>query len=554
MRGLRAGRRHGDPGRGPRRGASTRGRPPDDSGGRGAHHERSRPRSAATPAPHDADPYRGDAAVTGTATAPGPTRARGTRAERERAAVAASLAPVIDAITDAAQARAQAIAGRRRRRRRRRVGPCAPRGGADPRRGPRRRHRGRGRRTAASQLAVARRQAREMRPRRPADRPTRRSGRGACGAGSPASTPDGRRLAERLADPGARPGRRVGVGASDRTGRPRGDGRVRQPPGRARSRRSWSTGPRVARPRDRGAVGVTDPTTAIARADVPGSGRVVRVNGPLVEVEGLARVAVADVIEVGRRRAGRRGGLGRARPGHRPGLRVHRRPAGRRPAPSALGRPLSARLGPGLLGGVFDGLLRPLAGRAAWLAPGALARRTAPATVAVRPGRVARVARSRPGRVLGTVADGLGRRPPGARCPPGVARRRSSGSPSDGEVGEDDAGRRRRRPTGGGERAVAGARAAAGAGPARAVGAAAHRPAGGRPALPDRQGCDRGRPGRLRHRQDGAAPADRQVVRGRRGRLRRLRRARQRAGRRAGRARRARGPADRPRACSSGRW
>ena len=35
----------------------------------------------------------------------------------------------------------------------------------------------------------------------------------------------------------------------------------------------------------------------------------------------------------------------------------------------ALGRPLSARLGPDLLGGVFDGLLRPLADAPVWLVP-----------------------------------------------------------------------------------------------------------------------------------------------------------------------------------------
>ena len=36
----------------------------------------------------------------------------------------------------------------------------------------------------------------------------------------------------------------------------------------------------------------------------------------------------------------------------------------------SLGVPLSARLGPHLLGGVFDGLLRPLTGAPAWLEPG----------------------------------------------------------------------------------------------------------------------------------------------------------------------------------------
>ena len=51
-------------------------------------------------------------------------------------------------------------------------------------------------------------------------------------------------------------------------------------------------------------------------------------------------------------------------------------------------------------------------------------------------------------------------------------------------------------------------------------------------ALPGRPGQHRRRPRRVRHRQDDAAAADRQVVRRRRHRLRRLRRARQRDGRR----------------------
>ncbi len=41
---------------------------------------------------------------------------------------------------------------------------------------------------------------------------------------------------------------------------------------------------------------------------------------------------------------------------------------------TALGRPLSARLGPDLLGGVFDGLLRPLTTAPTWLTPDATRR------------------------------------------------------------------------------------------------------------------------------------------------------------------------------------
>jgi len=152
---------------------------------------------------------------------------------------------------------------------------------------------------------------------------------------------------------------------------------------------------------------VTEPTAAIARADVPElAGRVVRVNGPLVEVAGLSRVAVADVIEVG--------GAGLAAEvvsvkdrlvtaqvyEYTGGLRVGDRAAG-------LGRPLSARLGPGLLGGVFDGLLRPLAGRAPWLEPGALGQDRAPGRWRFVP-VAAPGAPGAPGMVLGTVATASG--------------------------------------------------------------------------------------------------------------------------------------------------
>lgn len=104
----------------------------------------------------------------------------------------------------------------------------------------------------------------------------------------------------------------------------------------------------------------------------PGSaapGRVVRVNGPLVEVTGLAEVAMSDIIELGPRRL----------PGETVAIRgdvttvqAYEYTGGLAPGDPArwLGEPLSARLGPHLLGGVFDGLLRPLGGAPAWLEPG----------------------------------------------------------------------------------------------------------------------------------------------------------------------------------------
>jgi len=97
--------------------------------------------------------------------------------------------------------------------------------------------------------------------------------------------------------------------------------------------------------------------------------RIARVNGPLVEVEGLAAVAMYDIIELGERRL----------PGEAVAIRddvttvqAYEYTGGLAPGEPATsrGEPLSARLGPHLLGGVFDGLLRPLTGAPAWLEPG----------------------------------------------------------------------------------------------------------------------------------------------------------------------------------------
>lgn len=98
-------------------------------------------------------------------------------------------------------------------------------------------------------------------------------------------------------------------------------------------------------------------------------GNVVRVNGPLVEVQGLAGVAMFDLVRVGD------AGL--------PGevidineelatVQVYEYTGGLRPGDTALatGGPLSAELGPGLLGGIFDGLLRVLHRAGEWLTPG----------------------------------------------------------------------------------------------------------------------------------------------------------------------------------------
>ncbi len=123
--------------------------------------------------------------------------------------------------------------------------------------------------------------------------------------------------------------------------------------------------------------------TAATNGHVP-AGRIVRINGPLVEVEDLGHVAMDEVIELGALHIEAEvqsidGNVVTAQAyEYLGGMRVGD------PA-SGLGRPLSAPLGPGLLGGIFDGLLRPLGGAADFLVPGALGARVAPGPFAFRP-------------------------------------------------------------------------------------------------------------------------------------------------------------------------
>ena len=176
--------------------------------------------------------------------------------------------------------------------------------------------------------------------------------------------------------------------------------------------------------------------------------------------------------------------------------------------------------GPGLLGGVFDGLLRPLPDAPTWLVPGAEQPHDG-ADLAL----AARCRRGRRGRrratVLGTVpgAGSVEYRvlvPPGAAGRVDVARRRR------------DQARRRRRRRG---RPVSRSTLATASWPVRRPARTAtasptaepllHRAARARPALPGGPRQQRRRARWVRHRQDHAAAADRQVVRRRRDRLRR---------------------------------
>ncbi len=88
-------------------------------------------------------------------------------------------------------------------------------------------------------------------------------------------------------------------------------------------------------------------------------GKVVRVAGPVVVAEGLPRARVYNVVRVGRR--GLVGEVIRLKEGETV-IQVYEETAGLQVGSSVVdtNRPLSVELGPGLIGGVFDGIQRPL--------------------------------------------------------------------------------------------------------------------------------------------------------------------------------------------------
>jgi V/A-type H+-transporting ATPase subunit A len=101
------------------------------------------------------------------------------------------------------------------------------------------------------------------------------------------------------------------------------------------------------------------------------TGVVTRVNGPVVEVEALD-ASMLDLVEVG---DGRLPGEVIALDRGHATVQVYEYTGGVRPGDPVVGTgsPLVAELGPGLLGGVFDGMLRRLSGAPALLEPGVAA-------------------------------------------------------------------------------------------------------------------------------------------------------------------------------------
>jgi V/A-type H+-transporting ATPase subunit A len=95
-------------------------------------------------------------------------------------------------------------------------------------------------------------------------------------------------------------------------------------------------------------------------------GVLTRVNGPLVEVSDLPEAGMFTLVGLGR--AAIPGEVVAIR-GDRATVQAYEYTGGLAPGDpvETYGEPLSARLGPHLLGGVFDGLLRPLADAGIWL-------------------------------------------------------------------------------------------------------------------------------------------------------------------------------------------
>ncbi len=102
-------------------------------------------------------------------------------------------------------------------------------------------------------------------------------------------------------------------------------------------------------------------------SDRAAQGRVSRVAGPLIEVEGLQGASMLDMVEVGDA-PGEVVGL----TGDRSSLQMYEYTGGIAVGDAAVSthHSLEIPLGPGLLGGIFDGLVRPLRSAPAFLGPG----------------------------------------------------------------------------------------------------------------------------------------------------------------------------------------
>ncbi|QIY68684.1 V-type ATP synthase subunit A [Streptomyces sp. RLB1-33] len=141
---------------------------------------------------------------------------------------------------------------------------------------------------------------------------------------------------------------------------------------------------------------------ACLQADDPSRSRILRVTGPLVEIVCPPSVAMHDMVVLG---AARLPGEVVAIHGDTATVEAYEYTGGLSPGHPAepQGRPLSVRLAPDLLGGVYDGLLRPLAGAGDLLTTGEPSEAPEARSWSFTPG-VAEGARVAGGDVLGEIA------------------------------------------------------------------------------------------------------------------------------------------------------
>jgi V/A-type H+-transporting ATPase subunit A len=99
------------------------------------------------------------------------------------------------------------------------------------------------------------------------------------------------------------------------------------------------------------------------------AGTIRRVSGPLIEAENLAPASMSELVSLGA--ASLAGEIVALRDGIVT-IQAYESTSGLKPGDPvvAQGQPLSVTLGPWLLGGIFDGLLRPLSHADVWLRPG----------------------------------------------------------------------------------------------------------------------------------------------------------------------------------------
>jgi V/A-type H+-transporting ATPase subunit A len=134
-------------------------------------------------------------------------------------------------------------------------------------------------------------------------------------------------------------------------------------------------------------------------------GTIVRVSGPLVEVEGVEGLSMLELVAVGPQRISAETV---AIAGNRATLQAYEYTGGLKVGDAAVatGAPLIGMFGPGMLGQVFDGLMRPLSSAPLWLTPDRPSSTDDPAALArawefVPTASVG--SRVSPGDVLGTV-------------------------------------------------------------------------------------------------------------------------------------------------------